>query len=111
MGEVRPAAGAWWTAPVRRSRPMQYLVAVAAVGVATGLHWALHPHLNHDVRLTVFALAVVVAAWVGGAGPGLLATTLSVAAAMPLSLQPGAVVTITSASYLLRFVLFGILGA
>ena len=111
MGEVRPAAGASWTAPVRRSRPLQYLVAVAAVGVATGLHRALHPYLNHDVRLTVFALAVVVAAWVGGAGPGLLATTLSAAAAMPLSLQPGAVVTITESSYLLRFVLFGILGA
>jgi PAS domain S-box-containing protein len=108
---VWPGAGAESTAPRRLSRPLQYLVAVAAVGVATATHWALHPHLNHDVRLTIFALAVVAGAWVGGVGPGLLATALSIAAAMPLSLRPGSVVTITSSSYFVRFILFGLLGA
>ena len=97
--------------PAALPRAMQYLLAVAAVAVAAGVHGALHAYLGHDVRLTIFALAVVVASWIGGVGPGLLATALAAAVATQFSQMPGATVTLTASGYALRFGLFLLLGA
>jgi signal transduction histidine kinase len=51
------------------------------VAAAAGLRLVLEPVLGADAPLTLFVLAVVAAAWVGGLGPGLVATAASAAAA------------------------------
>ena len=108
MGELRPGPGSvGWRRP---SRPVQYLLAALSVAVAAAIHHGLSPHLGHDVRLTLFATAVVVASWIGGLRPGLLATALSLAVASRLTLPVGSVITIGPTTYPLRFALFGALG-
>ena len=55
----------------------RYGIAVAAVFAATSLRLALNPVLGVHEPHVPFALAVIVAAWFGGRGPGLVATALS----------------------------------
>jgi PAS domain S-box-containing protein len=72
--------------------------------------WLLQPILGTDVPLTLFVLAVAASAWIGGGGPGLFATLVSVVAAHFLSVKPHAIVPVTAAGYSLRLLLFAITG-
>jgi signal transduction histidine kinase len=53
-----------------------YVLAVLAAATATLLRLFLDPVLGETSTFQIFALAVAVAAWWGGKGPGLLATAL-----------------------------------
>lgn len=59
---------------------VRYGAAVLAAGLALLLQWQLVPLFGSDPNASpfiVFFAAVMVAAWFGGLGPGLLATALS----------------------------------
>src|SRR5215475_8940991 len=58
------------------SKSSQYFVAIAATAVAFTARFVLEPALGDVAPLLVFTLSVVVTAWYGGLGPGLLATAL-----------------------------------
>jgi len=62
--------------PVPWSRPMQYGLAPIAVALALALRIALQPALGDEAPYLFFVPAVLVAAGLGGLGPGLLATAL-----------------------------------
>ena len=57
-----------------RSRAVRYAVALSAVLVAAAAQPFLELLISEQFPLPAFAVAVVVAAWFGGVGPGLLAT-------------------------------------
>jgi PAS domain S-box-containing protein len=57
-----------------------HLVALAAVALATMIRSWLTPYLGTSMVSPTFLLAVTVSAWVGGMGPAIFATALSVAA-------------------------------
>jgi signal transduction histidine kinase/ActR/RegA family two-component response regulator len=59
------------------SKSSRYFVAIAAIAVAFAARFLLEPALGNVAPLLVFTLSVMVAAWYGGLGPGLLATALS----------------------------------
>jgi PAS domain S-box-containing protein len=80
-------------------------VVLAAVAI-----WLLEPFLGNSVPLTVFLLAVTASAWIGGVGPGVFATLLSLVAAYVLLLNPNTLVPITPAGYSVRLLLFGTAG-
>lgn len=63
--------------PRPRSRVSLYLVALLAVAAATWLRFALASWIEPAAPTVFFFLAVIVASWYGGLGPGLLATVLS----------------------------------
>ena len=62
----------------------RYGVAVVATGVGLAVRYAADPVLDEQAPLLVLAGSVIVGAWYGGIGPGLLATVLSVASGMYL---------------------------
>lgn len=55
-----------------------YSLALVAVAAASALRWGLQPWLGEQAPFLLFAPAVLIAAVLGGLGPGVLATTLSV---------------------------------
>lgn len=57
---------------------LRYSVAVLAVLAATGLRFVLGPVLGVYAPYSPLALAVIVAAWFGGRGPGLVTTALGI---------------------------------
>ncbi len=59
-----------------QSVPARYGIAVAAVGVAYLLTWLTWPVMDR-IPLALFFAAIMVGAWYGGLGPGLLATVLA----------------------------------
>jgi signal transduction histidine kinase/CheY-like chemotaxis protein len=58
------------------SKSLQYFVAIAATAVALAARFMLESALGFVAPFILFTLAVVVAAWDGGLGPGILATAL-----------------------------------
>src|SRR5262245_39279222 len=95
--QARPALAIWTLIcvilPIRRLDQMQkprrvmrtlsftrkarYGIAVSSVALAAVVRLALEPVFGYDLPLSIFAVAVIVASWCGGLGPGLLATALS----------------------------------
>jgi len=63
--------------PKPRLAWLRYTVAILTVAVAFILRYFLHTRLNGLAPFITFFPAVIFAAWFGGLGPGLLATTLS----------------------------------
>ena len=61
--------------------PMRYAAAVAVVLATVGLRVILAPLLGTQAPLLPFVLAVFVSAYLGGRGPGLLASVLTPIAA------------------------------
>src|SRR5262245_11151693 len=59
------------------SKSLRYFVAIAATAVAFIARFLLKSVLGDVAPLLLFTLSVVVSAWYGGLGPGLLATALS----------------------------------
>ncbi len=70
------------------SKSSQYFVAIAATAVAFTARFLLEPVLGDVAPLLVFTLSVVVAAWYGGLGPGLLATALSALLGIYFFIEP-----------------------
>jgi signal transduction histidine kinase len=58
------------------SRSLRYFVAIAATAVVFTARFLLSSALGDVAPLLMFTLSVMVAAWYGGLGPGLLATAL-----------------------------------
>src|SRR5215471_7107890 len=58
-----------------------YGIALAAVGVATIIRWAIGDYVLGRIPFTVYFPAIVLATLLGGFWPGMLATTLSVVVA------------------------------
>jgi PAS domain S-box-containing protein len=74
-----------------RSLAVKYLMAVLAVAVATASHFALASWMTPGTRvsaLPLFLAAVMLAAWGGGLGPGLLAAVLAAILINPLFVEP-----------------------
>ena len=61
----------------KRHGPLCYLVAVLSIGVALGLKLLIDPLIVQDTPFLFVFAAVMVSAWYGGVGPGLLATALA----------------------------------
>src|SRR5215470_12996045 len=70
------------------TRTARYGVAIAGVVSAAALRMALDPILGDQAPLLLFVIPVILAAWYGGLGPGLLATALSLLLGDFLFLQP-----------------------
>ena len=66
----------------------RYLVALAAFGAAILFRYVLKDSLGPKVPYLHFYPAIMIAAWYGGLGPGLLTTTLSTIGAMYFLLPP-----------------------
>ena len=93
MPEARPAGEGGHREASPRRRAGIYVLAMALVGGEVILRLALGPLLGPDVPFTLFALGIVVAAWLGGLGPGLVATVASLGATQILwqRLEPSVV--------------------
>lgn len=100
------------TQPVLSSRlrpQLGYAVAVLAVGLALSLQSVFVPLIGGDPRSSPFLLffaAVMVAAWIGGLWPGLLATVLSAVLAGYFFLFSGYALQIVNITQDLRWALF-----
>jgi signal transduction histidine kinase len=68
--------------------PLRYGVAGASVALALGLKLLLDPLMTQHSPFLLLAGAVMIAAWFGGLGPGLLATALGAMTADYLFLSP-----------------------
>jgi two-component system, LuxR family, sensor kinase FixL len=71
-----------------RSDLRRYAIAAAAVAASLLARWALQGVLESKVPFLQFYPAIVAASWLGGLGPGLVATGLSALAAMWSLLPP-----------------------
>jgi PAS domain S-box-containing protein len=72
---VFPSKAAGRSSSIGHTSPLlRYGVAVLAVGVAFGLKLLLDPLIMQDVPFLLVFGAIMVSAWFGGLGPGLLAT-------------------------------------
>jgi len=72
----------------KRYRILCYGVAVSSVAAALGLKLLVDPLILQDSPFLFLFAAVMVSAWYGGLGPGLLATVLATLAADYIFLQP-----------------------
>ena len=68
--------------------PGRYLVALSALAVALLFRYALRETLGATAPYLQFYPAIIVGAWYGGLGPGLMVTALSALTAMYLFLPP-----------------------
>jgi signal transduction histidine kinase/CheY-like chemotaxis protein len=95
-----------------RSAAVRYVVAILASLMAGGVQYFLQPYLGDRFSLAAFPAAVVIAAWFGGLGPGLLATVLASVTVVYLLFRPISHIRIsdpTSAGALFLFTLAGLL--
>src|SRR5437879_1008209 len=93
-----------------RTRRVGYAVAVLATAAALLIRWPLWPVLGNAVPHMTFFPAVMLAAYCGGFGPGLLATLLSAAAANYFLTQQLASFQVTSVNDVAALILFVLVG-
>ncbi|QIR35434.1 PAS domain S-box protein [Tolypothrix sp. PCC 7910] len=84
---------------------LHYSVALLSVALALGINFQLSPYLNATPTSLFFA-AVMVSAWYGGLGAGLLATTLSTLAIHYFLIEPIYSLSISNVSSLVRLSVF-----
>jgi two-component system CheB/CheR fusion protein len=90
--------------------PWRYVAAVVVVAVTVGLRASLSPLLGTQAPLLPFVLAVFVSAYVGGRGPGLLASILTpVAATIWFTAWPHDAPALQWAAHVVFFLLVGTL--
>jgi len=94
--------------PIARSIALRYTVAVGCVALAVLVHRVLEPFGGARAPVVMLTLAVFGASIYGGAGPGLLATALSVL--VTLSSPPWSF-SLADPAQRLRLVLFAVIGA
>jgi PAS domain S-box-containing protein len=93
------------------TRRQQYGIAILAVGLMAVIRSVLDPLLGAELPYFFFIFPVVLACWLGGLWPGLLATGLSLVVADYLFVAPrGSVFFYDSPSGLLHVISFGIVG-
>jgi two-component system sensor kinase FixL len=95
----RPLSGA-----IRR-----YAVAVLLFAASLAVRFVFHPWLGPTVPYMQFFPAILVAAWYGGLGPGLVTTAASVLAAMYLFLPPEGL-AVGAPADILSLALFALIG-
>lgn len=89
-----------------KNRPLwRYGVAVLSTSLVTALTIALQPFLRHGVMALFFA-SVMVSAWYGGLGPGLLASLLSVLASQFFFFPPIYSLAVNSGDDIAQIVVF-----
>ncbi|MBW4451833.1 MAG: PAS domain S-box protein [Nostoc indistinguendum CM1-VF10] len=88
-----------------RERLLHYVIALLSLALALGTTLLLNPYLN-PTPAALFYAAVMVSAWYGGLGPGLLATVLSTLAINYFFFKPLDPQNITNLSRLLPLVVF-----
>ena len=81
------------TTPLYRPSPgksflARYGFAVLSVGLILAVRWELNPVLGPRAPLLAFVVAVLLASWYGGLGPGLVATVASLLAGSYLFFPP-----------------------
>ena len=79
MAEATENTG--FSSPFDRGWPLRYGVAPSTVALALAARALLTPVLHDDTIFFYFIPPVLISAGIGGLGPGLLATALSLAAA------------------------------
>ena len=82
------AGGRLRWAPGRAGHVSRYAVALGALAAALLFRYLVPDALGLKVPFLQFYPAIIIAAWYGGFGPGMLTTTLSTLAAMYLLLPP-----------------------
>lgn len=91
-----------------KGETLRYGVAVIATALASLLYFLSGPvELDSDLHYFGFILAVLAAAFLGGLGPGLLATALSALTCMYLLLPPIYSFEVESHDQVQRLILFG----
>ncbi len=88
-----------------------YVVAVLAVGLALLAKLLLDPLIEEETPFLLFLGAVMVGAWFGGLGPGLLATALAVLTADYFFLSPTYTFLLDDFGQVLRLALFVLEGS
>lgn len=95
-----------------RTWPMLWLyglaIAFAIAGVA--IRYVIDPLLGYDAPIFLSIIAVLLSAWLGGMGPGLIATLVSVIGAFGLFLIPGSLHTDMTPAHMVRLTLFLLTG-
>jgi K+-sensing histidine kinase KdpD len=86
----------WWQRRSSAGDPRAYVVAVLLVAAALLVRWILRGWFGNNVPYLQFFPAIMVAAWYGGFGPGVLATGLSALAATLFFLPPTARLVVAS---------------
>ena len=89
---------------------IRYATAVVLIGAFLLLRFTLQPVLGQSVPYLLFFPAIMLAAWIGGVGPGLLATALSTALAAHFFLEPIRSFTIHSSADAVSLPLFAAIG-
>ncbi|HZQ12955.1 MAG TPA: PAS domain S-box protein [Pseudolabrys sp.] len=84
---------------------IQYGAAIALVVAAWSVREVLAPVLPHETRYIYFVPPVLIAAWIGGFGPGMVATVLSAVSSFLITDAPP-----VSSATLVNLVAFGIIG-
>src|SRR5258708_4467011 len=93
-----------------RARLVAYSLAVLAPAVSLAVRWSLRPVLGDGVPHMVFFPAVMIAAYVGGLWPGLLATLISAAAADYFLVEPLYSFAIAKPAHAVGLTLFLVVG-
>jgi PAS domain S-box-containing protein len=89
----------------------RYLAALAVVALAALLRMALEPLWGNQIPFIFFYPAIMLAAWVGGLGPGLAATVVSATLADYLWIEPARSLRIESATDALALATFVVNGS
>lgn len=89
---------------------LRYGVAVLAVAIVAAIRILGRPVLAEGIPWILSAPAIMVVAWYGGIGPGLVATALSALAVDYLLLPPIGSVGITNASQVIVYGVFAVTG-
>ena len=97
--------------PNRNAPAARYGLAVVAVGLAAAAKLLVDPVQNAESPFLLFVLAIVVGAWFGGLGPGLLATGLALVVCDYLFLAPLYAFGLDGPGHLFDLLLFGGVGA
>src|SRR6185503_11299494 len=90
-----------------RSLLLRYGAALAITAATTGVMLCLKPFLEKGL-MVMYIPGVMLSAWYGGLGPGLLATVLSVGATAFLFLDPAGSFVIQSADDIAELVVFSL---
>jgi signal transduction histidine kinase len=75
--------------PIVRARLIRYGLAMLIIGSLVGLKMYFDPLIGEKNPFLLFLAGIMLTAWIGGIGPGLMATTLAAFASDLLFLTPG----------------------
>jgi two-component system sensor kinase FixL len=95
---------------LRHTTLRAYVVAVVLVGVSLLVRWMLRAWFAGNVAYLQFFPAIMVAAWYGGLGPGIVATALSALAATYFFLPPAGPLVLVSTPEVISLAIFIAIG-